>query len=64
MKKILTIVIPAYNVEKYLERSLKSFEVKEILDSIEVLIINDGSRDNTEIIAKKTLKNMKTTSQT
>lgn len=53
MKKILSIVIPAYNVEKYLERCLKSFEVKEILDSIEVLIINDGSRDNTEIIAKK-----------
>lgn len=44
MEKILSIVIPAYNVEKYLERCLASFEVTEILDQIEVLVINDGSR--------------------
>lgn len=53
MAKILSIVIPAYNVEKYLERCLKSFEVECILEKIEVLIINDGSKDGTGVIAQK-----------
>lgn len=53
MEKILSVAIPAYNVEKYLERCLQSFEVEEILDKIEVLIINDGSKDSTPDIAKR-----------
>lgn len=53
MEKILSIVIPAYNVEKYLERCLASFEVAGILDQIEVLVINDGSRDQTAAIAQR-----------
>lgn len=52
MKKILSIVIPAYNVEKYLQRTLDSMTAEEILADIEVLIINDGSHDRTEEIAK------------
>lgn len=52
MDKVLSIVIPAYNVEKYLERCLHSFEVKEILDKIEVLVINDGSKDKTAELAQ------------
>lgn len=53
MNKILSIVIPAYNVEKYLERCLHSFEVEQIIEKIEVLIINDGSTDRTPRIAEK-----------
>ena len=53
MEKILSITIPAYNVEKYLDRCLQSFEVPEILDKIEILIINDGSKDKTPDIAQK-----------
>ncbi len=53
MEKILSIAIPAYNVEKYLEQCLRSFEVEEILNKIEVLIINDGSKDKTPEIARK-----------
>ena len=53
MEKILSIVIPAYNVEKYLERCLASFEVAEILDQIEVLVINDGSKDQTAAVAQR-----------
>lgn len=52
MEKILSIVIPAYNVEKYLNRCLRSFEVPEILEKLEVLIINDGSTDGTQMIAE------------
>lgn len=52
MKKILSVAIPAYNVEKYLSQCLQSFEVPEILDKIEILIINDGSKDRTQEIAQ------------
>lgn len=50
--KILTISIAAYNVEKYIKDTLDSLVCDEILDDIEVLIINDGSTDNTSKIAK------------
>lgn len=52
MDKIITFVIPAYNVEKYLSKCLNSFLDINILDKLEVIIINDGSTDKTEEIAK------------
>lgn len=51
--KILSIIIPAYNVERYLDQCLKSFEVEKILDDIEILIIDDGSKDHTKEIGKR-----------
>ena len=53
MSKILSIVIPSYNVEKYLEQTLESFLAEEILDDIEVLVVDDGSKDSTAEIGKK-----------
>lgn len=53
MNKILTISVAAYNAEKFLEECLDSFIIEEILNKIEVLIIDDGSTDNTYNIAKK-----------
>lgn len=53
MEKILTIVIPTYNIEKYIEKCLSSFIIEEVLDYIEVLIVNDGSTDNSVEIANK-----------
>ena len=50
MEKILTIAIPAYNVERYLKQCLDSFLVTSVLKDIEILIINDGSVDSTEQI--------------
>lgn len=52
-KKILTIVVPTYNAENYLRDNLKSFELKDVLDFIEVLIINDGSTDGSLKIAEE-----------
>ena len=51
MKKI-SIIIPAYNCEKYLELCLNSI-VKEMDETIELIVINDGSKDNTLSICKK-----------
>ena len=52
MKKNLTISIAAYNVENYLDNTLKSLVIEDI-DKLEVLIVNDGSSDNTKKIAEK-----------
>jgi len=53
MKKILSVVIPTYNMEKYLENCLKSFIYDENAEDVEVLIVNDGSKDNSINIAKE-----------
>ncbi len=56
MEKILTIVVPTYNAEKYLRDNLESFKIEEILEEIEVLIINDGSKDDSLKIAEEYVK--------
>lgn len=52
MKKVLTIIIPTYNMDRYLDRCLSSLLVDEKhLDQFEALIINDGSKDRSSEIA-------------
>jgi len=48
MKK-LSIVVPIFNVEKYLARCLDSILI-QARDNIELILINDGSADNSEAI--------------
>ena len=50
MEKVLSLIIPTYNMEKYLNKCLDSLIV-ENMDLLEVLIINDGSKDNSSNIA-------------
>ena len=52
-EKILTITIPSYNVEAYLEYCLESFVYSEVMEEIEVLVVNDGSSDHTAEIAQR-----------
>ncbi len=49
--KLLTVAIPCYNSAEYMDRAIQSALVCE--DDIEILIIDDGSKDNTLEIAKK-----------
>ena len=52
MKKILTIVVPTYNMQDYLQKCLDSLIVsEEQMKQLEVLVINDGSKDNSSVIA-------------
>ena len=51
--KIISVIIPSYNIEKYIDKCLNSFVNDKILDYLDILVINDGSTDNTSIIAKK-----------
>lgn len=50
-RKILTIIIPAYNMENYLKKCCDSLIIEKNLEYLEVLIINDGSKDLTSFIA-------------
>lgn len=44
MKTILSVIIPVYNAEKYLYRCLESI-VSQLRDSVEIILVNDGSID-------------------
>lgn len=53
----VSVIVPVYNVEKYLTRCLDSL-VNQTLKNIEIICINDGSTDNsTEILNEYAQKN-------
>jgi glycosyltransferase involved in cell wall biosynthesis len=50
MKKIkVSIIVPCYNVEEYVEKSIMSL-VNQSLKEIEIIAVDDGSKDNTSKI--------------
>lgn len=53
MNKNLTIVIPTYNMERYLDKCLTSLiiEDEELMKQLEVLVIIDGAKDRSSEIA-------------
>lgn len=53
MEKVLSIIIPSYNCEKYLDKCLTSFINEQVIGKLDIVVVNDGSSDNTEKIAKK-----------
>lgn len=54
MRKVLSIVIPAYNVERYLSRCLDSVLYDDdVRNDLDVIIVNDGSKDGTLKVAKR-----------
>ena len=52
MEKILSIIIPTYNMEEYLHKCLDSLLVDQDMDSLDVIIVNDGSTDSSLAIAE------------
>ena len=54
-KNKFSIIVPVYNVEKYIEKCLESI-LNQTYDNFEIIVINDGSTDN----SKKILDNYKT----
>ena len=47
MEKLLTISVAAYNVDNYLDQLMQSVIEADVMDALEVLIVNDGSKDGT-----------------
>lgn len=51
-EKLLTVCVPSYNVEKYLDRCLYSLVNQKMAGSMDILIIDDGSQDHTRQIGE------------
>ena len=49
---LISIILPVYNAEKYIERALKSL-INQSYKNIEILCIDDGSKDNSYNIIKE-----------
>ena len=53
MSKIkVSVIVPVYNVEAYLEKCLDSL-ANQTLKEIEIIVVNDGSPDNSQKIIDK-----------
>ena len=50
MNPLVSVIIPVYNVEKYLRRCLNSV-IDQEYKNIEIILVNDGSTDNSLEIA-------------
>lgn len=48
----VSVIVPFYNVEKYIEKCLETL-VNQTLDDIEIILVNDGSKDKTVDIVEK-----------
>ena len=53
MYKKLTIAIPAYNISQFIDKIIQSIVNTKHIEEIEVLIVNDGSKDRTLELAKE-----------
>ncbi|MBR3002612.1 MAG: glycosyltransferase [Clostridia bacterium] len=53
---LVSIIIPVYNTEKYVERCIQSVE-KQDYNNLEIIVVDDGSTDNSLTICKKIAQN-------
>ena len=51
----VSIIVPVYGVEKYIDKCLDSL-VKQSLKEIEIIVVNDGTKDNSQKIIDKYVK--------
>ena len=52
---MITVIIPAFNSERYIEKCIRSI-LKNSYRNLEIIVIDDGSEDNTALIAEKLKK--------
>lgn len=45
MSKLISVIIPVYNVEKYLEKCVKSV-INQTYKNLEIILVDDGAKDN------------------
>ena len=52
----ISVIVPVYNVEKYIDKCLDNL-VNQTLKDIEIIVVNDGSPDNSQDIINSYQKN-------
>lgn len=55
-QELISIIVPIYNVEKYLKRSIESL-INQTYQNLEILLIDDGSTDKSGEICEKYARN-------
>ena len=59
----ISVIVPVYNAEKYLEETVKSL-INQTMNGIEIIFVNDGSTDNSiNILNKYKKENVKIINQ-
>ena len=48
----VSVIVPVYNMEKYLSRCLTSL-INQTIDNLEIIVVNDGSTDKSDEIIKE-----------
>lgn len=56
MESLVSVIVPVYNVEKYLQKCVQSIQ-KQSYQNIEIILVNDGSKDNSLSICNELAKN-------
>ena len=51
----ISVIVPVYGVEKYISKCLNSL-VNQTLNDIEIIVVNDGTKDNSQKIIDKYVK--------
>ena len=55
MTGLISVIVPAYNAEKTIEKCINSISC-QTYENLEIIVINDGSKDTTEEIVSKLAK--------
>jgi len=55
-KSLVSVIIPAYNVENYIPKTLESV-LGQTYENIEIIVVNDGSKDGTGSVVENMLRN-------
>lgn len=56
MNELISVIVPVYNVEQYLNQCVESL-VKQVYKNIEIILVDDGSTDNSGVLCDKWVAN-------